>query len=69
MTALEMVGLETFVHHALENGSKLAYNVICLQQYYPYVVVVVVVDPLLPDYWRESASVVLWGFAASFSRQ
>ena len=33
------------------------------------VVVVVVVDPLLPDYWGESASVVLWGFAASFSRQ
>ena len=32
-------------------------------------VVVVVVDPLLPDYWGESASVVLWGFAASFSRQ
>ena len=31
--------------------------------------VVVVVDPLLPDYWGESASVVLWGFAASFSRQ
>ena len=32
-------------------------------------VVVVVVDPLLPDYWGESASVVRWGFAASFSRQ
>ena len=31
--------------------------------------VVVVVDPLLPAYWGESASVVLWGFAASFSRQ
>ena len=31
--------------------------------------VVVVVDPLLPDYWGESASVVFWGFAASFSRQ
>ena len=30
---------------------------------------VVVVDPLLPDYWGESASVVFWGFAASFSRQ
>ena len=30
---------------------------------------VVVVNPLLPDYWGESASVVLWGFAASFSRQ
>ena len=29
----------------------------------------VVVDPLLPDYWGESASVDLWGFAASFSRQ
>ena len=28
-----------------------------------------VVDPLLPDYWGESASVVWWGFAASFSRQ
>ena len=25
---------------------------------------VVVVNPLLPDYWGESASVVLWGFAA-----
>ena len=32
-------------------------------------VVVVVVDPLFPDYWGKSASVVLWGFAASFSRQ
>ena len=32
-------------------------------------VMFVVVDPLLPDYWGESASVVLWGFAASFSRQ
>ena len=31
--------------------------------------VVVVVDPLLPAYWGESASVVLWGFAASFSCQ
>ena len=30
---------------------------------------IVVVDPLLPDYWGESASVVSWGFAASFSRQ
>ena len=30
---------------------------------------VVVVGPLLPDYWGESASVVLWGFAASFSCQ
>ena len=29
-------------------------------------VVVVVVDPLLTAYWGESASVVLWGFAASF---
>ena len=34
-----------------------------------HIVVVVVVDPLLPAYWGESASVVLWGFAASFSRQ
>ena len=31
--------------------------------------IVVVVDPLLPDYWGESASVVLWGFVPSFSRQ
>ena len=31
--------------------------------------VVVVVNPLLPDYWGESVSVALWGFAASFSRQ
>ena len=30
---------------------------------------VVVANPLLPDYWGESASVVLWEFAASFSRQ
>ena len=30
---------------------------------------VVVVNPLLPAYWGESTSVVLWGFAASFSRQ
>ena len=30
---------------------------------------VVVVNPLLPDYWGESVSVALWGFAASFSRQ
>ena len=27
-----------------------------------HISVVVVVDPLLPDYWGESASVVLWGF-------
>ena len=35
----------------------------------PSTTTVVVVNPLLPAYWGESASVVLWGFAASFSRQ
>ena len=37
--------------------------------HFRYSIVVVFVDPLLPDYWGESASVVLWGFATSFSRQ
>ena len=47
------------------NSSTIAYLLI----YSASNITVVVVDPLLPDYWGESASVVFWGFAASFSRQ
>ena len=54
-----------FVH----TFSNVKYCVECNSRARIALAVVVVVDPLLPDYWGESASVVFWGFAASFSRQ